>query len=167
MSLMMRDRPGDPMAGHLARLLLLAEALSADGGSLRALSTVARHDFLLRYPVVLERVLEEQGVALVPELSPRAIERRAVEARMLRYKFGFWDHRYYSLVGRLVGMGLVELDRVDAPIEMRLSNRGARAAEQLSGHRWAILRGRARLLRVNLDVTGYRLGQLIEQAIAA
>jgi hypothetical protein len=163
---MPRDRPGDPLAGHRARLLLLIDALSTDGRSVRALSAIARHDFLLRYPVVLERVLDAQGVAVPRELGVRRAERRAVEARMLRYKYGVWDHRYYALIGQLVATALVDLERVEAPIQLRLSDRGAKATAQLRGHRWALIRGRSRLLADHLHVSGYQLGQHIEEALA-
>lgn len=159
------DRPGDPVVGHLARLLLLIEALSSHERSVRALSTVARHDFLLRHPVVLHRVLEAQGVAMPASVGVRPSELRAVESRMLRYKFGFWDHRYYALVGRLVAMDLVVLHRVEAPIEISLSRVGEQAAQELQGHRWRLLRGRSALLAEHLHVSGYRLGQQIERAL--
>jgi hypothetical protein len=162
----MRDTAEDPIAGHLARLLLLIEALSAEGGHVRAMSALARHDFLLRYPVILARVLAAQGVLMPADLSVRVIEQHAIDSTMLRYKYGVWDHRYYPLIGRLVAAEFIALDRMTAPIQFRLSDGGAAAAAEFAGPSWTLLRGRSRLLAEHLHVTGYQLGQLINQAIA-
>jgi hypothetical protein len=160
-----RDSPTDPLIGHQARLLLLLEALTDHAGGVRAMSGIAGFDFLLRYPVVLERVLTDQGIGIPPELSVRDVERRAIEARMLRYKYGFWDHRYYPLVGRLVAMQLVDLERVGAPIQLRLSDDGRRATAKLTGYRWALMRGRCGLIAEHLRMTANQLRLTIEAAL--
>lgn len=162
---MIRDTPNDPLIGHQARLLLLLSQLTEHAGGVRAMSAIAGYDFLLRYPVVLERILVEQGISLPPELSVRDVERRAIEARMLRYKYGFWDHRYYPLVGRLVAMQLVNLERVEAPIQLHLSDVGRQAAATLAGYRWALMRGRCTLIAEHLRMTGNQLRLNIEAAL--
>ncbi len=161
------DAPGDPFNGHVGRLLLLIEALSSDERYVRAMSTVARHDFLLRHPTVLEQVLHSLGVDMPPYAAPRPAERLAIESRMVRYKFGFWDHRYYSLVGRLVALGLVEVLRAKAPIELRISSQGRSAASALDGHSWELTRARCWLLKQHLHTTGNQLGRHIQRVTSA
>ena len=129
------------------------------------MSAIAGYDFLLRYPVVFERVMAKRGVEVPPELSVRDVERRAIDARMLRYKYGFWDHRYYPLVGRLVATRLVDLERVEAPIQVRLSDLGRQAAATLVGPRWALMRGRCVLIAEQLRATGNQLRLTIEGAL--
>ena len=79
---------------HEGRLLLLVSAFSpeAEVGGIAGLTKLAKLDFLLRYPVLLERALTARG------RSTRAVElqdfeRSSVESRMVRYRFGPWDHR--------------------------------------------------------------------------
>lgn len=95
---------------HQARVLLLINALAGKSGVLDGLTKLAKLDFLLRYPVFLEE-LAESGVGslhLDDETRPTPEERSAVESRMMRYKYGPWDDRYYGIIGGLVGRGLVE-----------------------------------------------------------
>lgn len=73
---------------HLARLLLLLDAFTRKGGRLDGLTKIAKLDFLLRYPVFLERILVKRGLAWPSGLAPDANERLAVESRMVRYKYG-------------------------------------------------------------------------------
>lgn len=95
---------------HQARVLLLINALAGANGSLAGMTKLAKLDFLLRYPVFLEELAESgiENLALDGNSRPTTTERAAVESRMIRYKYGPWDDRYYAIVGALVGRGLVE-----------------------------------------------------------
>src|SRR5688572_23862400 len=79
---------------HLARILVLLRAFArSEGPALEGITKLAKLDFLLRYPSCLEKALTARGV------SPRNIpiddfERLTIEARMVRYRYGPWDHRY-------------------------------------------------------------------------
>ncbi len=82
---------------HEARLLLLLAAFAGvDGtGSVDGLTKLAKLDFLLRYPTLLERALLARGKS-VRHVRVQAHERDSIESRMVRYRFGPWDHRYYE-----------------------------------------------------------------------
>lgn len=95
---------------HQARVLLLITSIAGQRGSLDGLTKLAKLDFLLRYPVFLEQ-LADMGIdrlVLDEGTRPTPDERKAVESRMVRYKYGPWDDRYYGIIGALVGRGLVE-----------------------------------------------------------
>ncbi|MFF2308499.1 hypothetical protein ACFVVP_39115 [Streptomyces sp. NPDC058128] len=56
--------------------------------SLDGLTKLAKLDFLLRCPTMLERLLVEQGEGWTTGAEPTSSERLAVESRMTRYKYG-------------------------------------------------------------------------------
>lgn len=158
----MNDSVRDPFDVHVGRVLLLIRAFSGGRQSrLEGLSKLARLDFLLRYPVYLERVLDRRGQALPFQLSPTGAERRAVESTMLRHKFGPFDARYYLVVGRLLGLRLVDQLAGARHVSLRITELGHQAADGLVGVEWTVVDGRARALRRSLDLSGSNLGQLI------
>src|SRR5262249_7417637 len=79
---------------EIARLLLLLDAFAEDGqsGAIEGLTKLAKLDFLLRYPVMLERALKAKGHS-IREVQLEDYERHSVESEMVRYRFGPWDHR--------------------------------------------------------------------------
>ena len=81
--------PLDPLDYHVARVLLLVAAFSGGASdSLDGLTKLAKLDFLLRYPVYLEKTFDERGKPLAPSLRPTREERQALESAMIRYKYG-------------------------------------------------------------------------------
>jgi hypothetical protein len=82
---------------HLGRLLILVDVFAGRRGdqTIEGITKLAKLDFLLRYPAFLERALLARNA---PEAAAKVeeFERNSVEARMVRYKFGPWDHRYIS-----------------------------------------------------------------------
>jgi len=158
----------DPLDVHVARVLLLIRAFSGgDTNRLEGLTKLARLDFLLRYPVYLERVLDSRGQPLSFELWPSSAERRAVEATMIRHKFGPFDARYYVIVGRLLGLGLAEQLRGRRYVSLRTTDCGRGAADALVGPQWRLVDGRARALKRGLDLSATTLGQLIGAELPA
>jgi hypothetical protein len=146
---------------HAARLLVLISAFSDAGHSLEGLTKLAKLDFLLRYPVMLERALAAKGK------SPRDVklkdhERLSVESQMVRYRFGPWDHRYREFLNILVGKGLVNTSVEGRTVMIALTERGRTVAAEL-GERSEFkdyLR-RSALLRRHFDVKGTRLMSFI------
>ena len=74
---------------HAARLLLLLDAFAEDGqcGAIEGLTKLAKLDFLLRYPVMLERALEAKGYS-IRDVQLEDHERLSVESQMVRYRLG-------------------------------------------------------------------------------
>lgn len=158
---MVLDTPRDPLVVHLGRVLILIDAFTGRASALRGLAKLARLDFLLRFPVYLEAVLSERDRPLPFDLRATYDERRAPEGARIRWKYGPWDHRYYPLLGRLVGQGLVSPDRVAGELTLRSTTAGRDAVTALEGPEWDLVRGRARALKRGADLRAERLGELI------
>jgi hypothetical protein len=152
----------DPFEYHVARVLILVAAFSTGAkGRLDGLTKLAKLDFLLRYPSYLEQVLDERGKPLAPTLRPSPEERLALESAMIRYKYGPWDSRYYPVIGRLIGQGLVEPVDGAGSVALRVTAAGRDTVEALSGTGWEAVIGRARALKRGLDLSGTSLQKLI------
>ena len=97
----------EDLAYHQVRILLLVTSVAATKGhaqKMDGLTKLAKLDFLVRYPALAPIVLDD------PSLEPPATA-SAVEAPMIRYKYGPWDDRYYPVIGALVGRGLLAYTR--------------------------------------------------------
>lgn len=157
--------PQDPFDYHVARVLLLVAAFSrTQKGRLDGLTKLAKLDFLLRYPVYLERLLDERDRPLPAHLRPTLEERHALESAMIRYKYGPWDDRYYPVVGRLIGTGLAEPVPGRGAIALRATHEGKRIAAELAQGEWATVAGRALALKAGLDLSGATLQRLIYES---
>ena len=97
----------EPVELHVVRLLILLDAFADDdrNPNVEGLTKLAKLDFLLRYPVMLERALIAKSRSL-NDVSLEEHERYSVESSMVRYRFGPWDHRYREFLNVLVGKGL-------------------------------------------------------------
>jgi hypothetical protein len=147
---------------HEARVLLLVEAFSRDARDLSSLTKLAKLDFLLRYPVFLERLMDRRRIAWPEGAQPSHAERNAVENRMIRYKYGPWDSRYYAILGSLIGRGLIEVVVDQGVISMHATETGRGVATSISSTgSWQVLAARIELLRRSFDKTGNQLKTLI------
>jgi hypothetical protein len=95
---------------HIARLLLLMAAHAGDKNRpMEGLTKLAKLDFLLRYPNCLERALRSAGKDPT-EAGIADFERTTIESKMVRFRYGSWDHRYRRWVALMVAHGLVAVD---------------------------------------------------------
>lgn len=157
------------LAYHQSRVLLLVSAVAAaqgHAGKLDGLTKLAKLDFMVRYPALAPEVLPSLDSADIRlHLSgEEIIEPTAVEAPMVRYKYGPWDDRYYPIIGALVGRGLLRYTRgrrgnvAIAPTVAgkRLSAELARASE------WTDIADRcAAIAEASSGLTGNALKDLI------
>ena len=148
---------------HESRLLLLLNAFSgSDGeGSVDGLTKLAKLDFLLRYPTYLERALEKKGKSTKPvDIQPH--EQKSVESKMVRYRFGPWDHRYRKLLNLLAAKGLIRLEVAGRTIKIALTDAGKECAQTLaeSEENGDIVR-RASSLKSHFDMTATGLMKFI------
>lgn len=118
---------------HAARLLVLISAFTAseDGSAVEGLTKLAKLDFLLRYPVMLERALAAKGRS-IRDVQLQDHERLSVESEMVRYRFGPWDHRYRELLNILIGKGLLTVSVEGRKVVVGLTNRGRATAATLN-----------------------------------
>ena len=138
---------------HLARMLVLMLAFSkADDVAIHGITKLAKLDFLLRYPSYFERAMVARGVA--PDRVPvEPYERNTVEATMVRYRFGPWDHRYRRFINILSAKGLARADTDGRVIRLSLTARGIEVAAALAEEEAnKPLATRARMLRQRIDI---------------
>ncbi len=84
---------------HAVRLLLLIEFCGANG-HIDGLTKLAKLDFFVRYPHFFERVSSsvEQAVSSSTDI---------IESKMIRYRYGPWDKRYYDILSYLTSKDLI------------------------------------------------------------
>jgi hypothetical protein len=166
---------------HEGRLLILISIFSGRDGmqTINGLTKLAKLDFLLRYPVFLERALTV--VHADPNKADVAEhERRSVESSMIRYRYGPWDFRYRRFINLLVAKGLVKVDMQGKTIHIGLTSLGRDIAQQLkSDPVYKDLSSRSALLKTHFnwsptklmkfvyttfpEIVTLRLGEEIEQ----
>lgn len=150
---------------HEARILLLINQFTTDKSGLAGLTKLAKLDFLLRYPAMLERLLPEGQTSWPQGSEPTQEERLAVESRMTRYKYGPWDQRYYSILGSLVARGLITYGD-SSRAEFRATPQGTTAAASLvETPQWAVVSTRIKLLKRHFNKTGSALKKLIYEQL--
>ena len=148
---------------HAARLLVLLDAFVEDdqSGAIEGPTKLAKLDFLLRYPVMLERALKAKGRS-TREVQLEDHERHSVESEMERYRFGPWDHRYREFLNILVAKGLASISIEGRKVVIAATNIGRDRARQLSGDDLFVQYARrAKLLKTHFDLTATNLMRFI------
>ena len=148
---------------HLARILILLNEFSGkeSRGEIEGLTKLAKLDFLLRYPAYLEKALAVEGKSskLANVLDH---ERKSVEARMIRFKYGPWDFRYRRFINTLVGMGLLYIRLQGKSYHLCLTNKGVDVAKDIvQQESFKDISERARLIRINFNMSGTNLMKFI------
>jgi hypothetical protein len=121
----------DPL--HLGRLLLILKAMGADNPEtpIAGLTKLAKLDFLLRYPMYLERALEARHVSTT-SVGTKEHEQKSVESAMVRYRFGPWDGRYRRFLNILSAMGLTRVHVEGRTVIIGLTVQGLDIANQIA-----------------------------------
>jgi hypothetical protein len=148
---------------HLARLLILLNSFAGgDGhGTVDGLTKLAKLDFLLRYPVMLDRALRARGNS-TRELQLEEHERQSVESEMVRYRFGPWDHRYRELLNILVAKGLASISVEGRKTVIAITSAGRDVAGQFASESlFEPYVRRSALLKRHFDLTGTNLMRFI------
>lgn len=162
----MRRTGQQSLDAHAGRLLVLLDAFRADRKAMVGLTKLAKLDFLLRYPVFLERLLQADSIEWPERAEPTTHERYVVEEPMIRYKYGPWDNDYYPIIGSLVSRGLVTIGSRSSATVFQLTEAGSNAAKQLRvDPSWTSLSARADLLAEYFDTSGNKLKERIYQEL--
>ncbi|PTA42927.1 hypothetical protein C8054_28150 [Micromonospora sp. RP3T] len=164
----------EDLAYHQARILLLVDAVCAAPGHARkldGLTKLAKLDFLLRYPALAPQVLTNLRTA-----DPRlhlSLEDQAdptdVESPMTRYKYGPWDDRYYSIIGALVGRGLLRYVRGrKGSVALATTTAGKHLARQMqASEQWSEIADRCHAVaEASSGLTGNALKEIIYGRLA-
>lgn len=152
---------------HLGRILILLRHFGSEAERpLQGLTKLAKLDFLLRYPVFTERLMDRRGLDWTLGAEPAEDERLAVESRMVRYKYGPWDDRYYPILGALIGLGFARVWRDKLTYRIALTAEGKAQADQLRLlDDWAAIDARSEFLATNFNLTGSRLKTMIYEEL--
>ena len=148
---------------HSARLLILLDSFSdgAQGGVIEGLTKLAKLDFLLRYPILLERALQAKGRS-TRDVHLEEHERYSVESKMVRYRFGPWDHRYREFLNLLVAKGLATTRLEGRKVLIAVTEAGREQAQRLSAkNQFRPYVQRSRILKQHFDLTASKLVQFI------
>ncbi|MEU9357458.1 hypothetical protein AB0D35_04965 [Streptomyces sp. NPDC048301] len=165
----------DDLAYHQARVLLLVNAVTKAPGHARkldGLTKLAKLDFLLRYPALAPKVLEQLSES-DPRLNLSREEIEApteVESPMIRYKYGPWDDRYYAIIGALVGRGLLKYAKGrKGSVALATTPEGRRLAEDLSDTSdWKTLYERSEAIaNASAGMTGSTIKDLVYKRLEA
>lgn len=148
---------------HAARILLLLNAFTKGDqlGSIEGLTKLAKLDFLLRYPVMLERALNAREKS-TKDLKIEENERYSVESQMVRYRFGPWDHRYREILNLLIAKGLASVSIEGRKVVITITSLGNEKAAQLAGNSlFSSYARRAKILKTHFDYTATNLMRFI------
>lgn len=118
---------------HITRLLILISTISERpyGQTIEGITKVVKLDFLLRYPTVLEKALirMKKGITAV---DVKKHERSSVESKMIRFKFGPWDHRYYAFLSILHSKGLIKIIEKNNLTIFTITKKGKEVAKTIT-----------------------------------
>lgn len=148
---------------HCARLLILLHAFGTEErtGEIEGVTKLAKLDFLLRYPVMLERALQAKRHS-TKDVRLLDHERNSVESKMVRYRFGPWDHRYPRLLSLLQAKGLVQMRMNGVTKMVGITPGGKKIAEKLeSTEEFADVARRASVLKRYFDMPATRLMRFV------
>jgi hypothetical protein len=148
---------------HAARLLLLLNAFAGDNGEgvVEGITKLAKLDFLLRYPVMLDRALKAKGRS-AREVQLEEHEQQSVESEMVRYRFGPWDHRYREFLNVLIAKGLATVSAQGRTIVIALTAAGRALADQAGKDRlFEPYVRRSDLLKRHFDLSATHLMRFI------
>jgi hypothetical protein len=145
-----------------ARLLLLIDTFTTQAQSLEGRTKLAKLNFLLRYPAYLARAIEIRDSNAEVEVERQ--DEHNIENRMVRYRFGPWDPSYFTVLGRLIGKGLVQPMPLSRGIGFRVTENGRSLASDLRMNKeWTKVARHARLLKRHLDLSGNSLKKFVYQ----
>ena len=120
---------------HLGRMLVLLRSADlrkrtpeSKQRAVEGITKLAKLDFVLRYPTYLERALRRIG-ADTKQINVTDRERFSIETKMVRFKYGPWDHRYRRWLALLNARDLVTLDIDGNTINIGLTERGRTVAD--------------------------------------
>lgn len=148
---------------HAARLLILIDTFAGDdlANGIEGLTKLAKLDFLLRYPVLLERALTAKNKS-TKSVELEDHERFSVESEMVRYRFGPWDHNYRRILNILVAKGLVKVTIEGKTVVVMETESGREYARKLiDNESFTAYLKRAKVIKGNFDMTATNLMKFI------
>jgi hypothetical protein len=118
---------------HLGRLLILLEAFKNKSAKIDSFSKLAELDFLLRYPVYLERAIPARGKSSkVSNVDVTDYERYSIESMTVAYNHRPWDDQYRRFIKILLAKNLIYIEIDEKKFHFSLTTKGHEIASCLS-----------------------------------
>lgn len=129
---------------HAARILLLIKYVGTSKPKrIVSRTKIAKIDFFVRYPTYLEKAAKILKKGKFPSFS----ETYEPESRMIRYKYGPWDNRYYNVFAYLIAKGMIEIEPSERGDIFTLTDKGSIAVEELEGPEYEEIIQRCKLVK--------------------
>ncbi|RAV08719.1 hypothetical protein [Paenibacillus contaminans] len=115
---------------HSIRLLILINTLVGKKNETKiSISTLSKLDFILRYPVVLERALIQLNV--IKSTVTSEAERNSIETDMLAFSYSPWSSEFRKLLVLLSARTLITWKLNGRQIELSLTDLGKELCAQV------------------------------------
>lgn len=147
---------------NLSRMLILLGVFAGKNNrSINGITKVVKLDFLLRYPLYLDRALKAKGKDS-GKIELKEYEKLSVESKMIRYKYGPWDPKYHKYFNILAAKGILTIFLQKRTVKINLTDKGLKIYRILSEQGiYQDYEKRSRILKMNFNQSGRVLTDFI------
>lgn len=120
---------------NIIRILILIDKMAGRNQTqtIDGINKLVKLDFLLRYPVALERALIKLKMEKdIPKIDIQEYERESIEANLMHFNYGPWDSRYRRFLTILETKGLIAYIISGKTVKVSITHIGHYAAENIS-----------------------------------
>jgi hypothetical protein len=122
----------------IVRMLILIDTFAGknSNGKIEGITKLAILDFLLKYPVALDRTLEKQKTLGNKAINKKGFELESyevnsIDAKMMRFNFAPWDFKYRRIVSILKAKGLISVDLEGNKVALQITSNGIDMAKEI------------------------------------
>jgi hypothetical protein len=122
---------------NIIRILILIDKMAGRNlkQTIDGINKLVKLDFLLRYPVALERALIKLKIEKdVPTIDIQEYERESVETNLMHFNYGPWDSRYRRFLTILERKGLIAYIISGKTVKVSITHTGHNTVKDISSH---------------------------------
>lgn len=123
---------------NIVRMLMLMYTFAGrnETGKIEGITKLAILDFLLRYPVALDKALEKlecQGNKTIDKkrFKLQSYEINSIDAKMMKFNFVPWDFKYRRIVYILKAKDLIHIDTDGKKIVLAITAKGINTSKKI------------------------------------
>ncbi|OMP66426.1 hypothetical protein [Domibacillus epiphyticus] len=120
---------------NIIRILILIDKMAGRNQkqTIDGINKLVKLDFLLRYPVALERALMKlKKDKDIPKIDIQVYERESVETNLMHFNYGPWDSRYRRFLTILEAKGLIAYIISGKTVNVSITQTGHKTVEDIS-----------------------------------
>ena len=118
----------------MSRLLILFSSYSTKHNNyIVGTAKVAKLDFLVRYPTALAKAFQIEGRS-IKTIQIKDFENDLVESAMIRYRFGPWDHGYWSVLSSLESLNLIQIAKINGVTCYKITKMGETVVSKIANY---------------------------------